>query len=297
MRELDRTQREWAIVELAEAQEGLVRHRQLSNLGLDKSAIGRRLGEARLHRKHRGVYTLGHRLLRPAGEWVAAVWAVPGCVLSHQSAAAFHGWIDCPDRFQHVSTIGKATSRDGLRVHRVATLHAVDVERHGLLAVTTPARTIVDLASVLPWPELRAIADRVRSLDLAAIRAAGSRASHRRGTITLRRLCERLEAHTKSEFERRYLRFCRRHGVPLPDAVNKPVKGYTADCTYDAPRIVVELDGRAFHARRDQMRADRRRDRKLLRGRFSTVRLVWEDLDADAAAETAADLVDILRTR
>lgn len=281
------------MVEMAERREGLLRHRQLLELGLDKSAIGRRLDSGILHRKHREVYTLGHRLLRPRGEWIAAVWAVPGCVLSHHSAAAFHGW-RTPCAVQHVTTIRAATSREGLVIHRVATLWSVDVERHADLAVTTPARTIVDLASVLTWPELRAIADRVRTLDVPEIRAAWERASHWRGAANIRRLCERLSAHTKSEFERRYLRFCKRHGVPLPDAVNERVGGVLADCHYEARRVVIELDGRAFHSRQDQMRADRRRDRKLLRAQVATVRLVWEDLDDDTAAETAADLRFIL---
>ncbi len=279
------------MVELAEAQEGLLRHRQLLAIGLDKSAIGRRLDAGILHRKHREVYTLGHRLLRPRGEWVAAVWAVPGCVLSHQSAAAFHGWIE-PGGVRHVTTINAGTSRGGLVVHRVRSLFAVDVEHHALLAVTTPARTIVDLASVLPWPKLRAIADRVRTLDVVAIREAWSRASHWAGAKNVRKLCDRLEAHTKSEFERRYLRFCKRHGVPLPEAVNGRAGGFLADCVYGT--TVVELDGRAFHSRQGEMRDDRRRDRKLLRRRVATVRLVWEDLDVDAAAETAADLIAIL---
>lgn len=280
-------------MQLAERQHGVLRHAQVLELGLTDDAIFSRLGTGRLHRRHRGVYTLGHRLLPARGEWVAAVWAVPGCVLSHQSAAAFHGWIE-PVVVQHVSTIRSAHSRKGLVVHRVATLYAVDVEHHPLLAVTCPARTIVDLASVLPWAELRAIADRVRTLDVAAIRAAAARSSHWRGAKNLRRLCERLEAHTKSEFERRYLRFCRRHGVPLPDAVNGRVGGYLADCVYASPAVVVELDGRAFHSRQGEMRADRRRDRKLLGRRVATARLVWEDLDDDVAAETATDLVAIL---
>ena len=111
MRESGSTQREWAIVELAEAQEGLLRHQQLLDLGLKKDAITRRLRSGRLHRKHHSVYTLGHRLLRPRGEWYAAVWAVPGCALSHQSAAEFYSWME-PIRWS-------STSRRFARRHRV----------------------------------------------------------------------------------------------------------------------------------------------------------------------------------
>lgn len=294
MHGLGSTGGDWALVGLAERQEGLMRHGQLNDLGLSDDAIFARLSTGRLHRRHRGVYTLGHRLLRPRGVWIAAVWAVPGCVLSHRSAAAFHGWIDAGAPIVHVTTIGRATSRGELRVHRVTSLFAADVEYHPHLAVTTPARTIVDLAAVLPWAELRAIADRIRHLDVAAIRAAQARAPGRPGARNVRRLLGRLEAHTRSELERRYLRFCRRHGVPLPDAVNVGVAGFLVDCRYERERMVVELDGRAFHARQDQMGSDRRRDRKILRARYAPVRLVWEDLDEENAAETVADLLDLL---
>lgn len=272
----------------------LLRHQQLLDLGLKKDAITRRLKSGRLHRKHQSVYTLGHRLLRPRGEWYAAVWAVPGCALSHQSAAAFHGWVEPDPVVQHVTTIRKASSREGLQVHRVTVLSIRDVRRVPGLAVTTPTRTIVDLATVLSWPELRAITDRVRTLDVRAIRAAQSRVPHRRGAKNVRRLCGRLEAHTKSEFERRYLRFCKRRGVPLPAAVNERVMGFLVDCHYERERVVVELDGRAFHRRQDQMAADRRRDRKLARAGYLTVRLVWEDLDDGTAPETAGDLRELL---
>ena len=291
----DSTVGDWALVALAERQEGLVTYEQLRRLGLTDDAIFARLRVGRLHRKHRGIYSLGHRLLRPRGAWFAAAWAVDGGVLSHQSAAAFYGWTDSPMAEQHVTTTGKSTSRPGLRVHRVTVLDERDVQHFPLVAVTRPARTIIDLAEVLPWTELRAIADRVRHLDVRAVRDAQARAPRRRGARDVRRLLGRLEAHTKSEFERRYLLFCRRQGVPLPDAMNQRVEGFLVDGHYEAQRVVVELDGRAFHARRDQMATDRRRDRKLLRARYAPVRLVWEDLDDDAARATTADLLDILQ--
>ena len=168
----DNTVGDWPLVELAERQEGLLRHGQLNDLGLSDDAIFARLSSGRLHRKRRGVYALGHRLQRSRGEWIAAVWAVPGSVLSHQSAAAFHGWTDSPAHVQHVTTIRHATSREGLCVHRVNALFSADIEHHGLLAVTTPARTLIDLAEVLPWGQLRAITDRIRHLDVSAVRAA-----------------------------------------------------------------------------------------------------------------------------
>lgn len=158
----DSTVGDWALVAVAERQEGLVRHEQLRSLGLSDDVIFDRVRAGRLHRRHRGVYSVGHRLLRPRGAWLAAAWAVPGGVLSHTSAAAFHGWLLEEVAVQHVTTTRRATSRPGLVVHRTRTFDERDVARHPLLAVTRPARTIVDLAEVVPWPELRAIADRGR---------------------------------------------------------------------------------------------------------------------------------------
>ena len=70
------------------------------------------------------------------------------------------------------------TSRPGLRVHRVSALYAADVQRDLFLAVTTPSRTLLDLATVLPYPQLRAAADRVRPMRAAR---GALRAPHRPG--------------------------------------------------------------------------------------------------------------------
>src|SRR5437762_8927214 len=76
------------IADLAERQHGVVAHRQLRGLGMGRGAIEHRLRELRLHRIHRGVYAVGHRILTPDGWCMAAVLAAgPGAVLSHYSAA------------------------------------------------------------------------------------------------------------------------------------------------------------------------------------------------------------------
>lgn len=285
---------EWPLVLLAERQEGLLRREQLEELGLSANAISRRLQAGRLHLRHRNVYCLGHRLLRPQGERLAAVWTVEGAVVSHLSAAAFHGWYPGELLTQHVTTTGRAASRDGLRVHRARRIDPRDIERRGHLVVTRAPRTVIDLAELLDYDELRPVVDRMRRFDVDAVRAAQQRVPGKRGAALVRRLCGRMEAHTRSEFERRYLCFCVAHGLPLPDAVNGREGEFLVDCRYEGPGVVVELDGRAFHLRPDQFKADRRRDRKLLVRRQSTVRLVWEDLDDEDAAETASDLRKIL---
>src|SRR5436190_6898160 len=77
------------VARLAGRQHGVVARRQLEAMGLSASAVGRWAAEGRLHRVHRGVYAVGHRVLTVDGRRMAAILAVGlGAVLSHASAAA-----------------------------------------------------------------------------------------------------------------------------------------------------------------------------------------------------------------
>jgi putative AbiEi antitoxin of type IV toxin-antitoxin system len=85
------------IAQLAERQHGVVARRQLLDLGLGRGAISERLACKRLHRVHRGVYAVGHRVISQRGWWMAAVLASgPDAVLSHRSAAALWGILERP---------------------------------------------------------------------------------------------------------------------------------------------------------------------------------------------------------
>jgi very-short-patch-repair endonuclease len=231
-------------------------------------------------------------VLRDEGRWQAALWACgEAVVLSHRSAAAYHGWnVRDPADTVHLSTTRTVRSRDDLVVHRVARLDRVDYHDGKRFPVTTIPRTLVDLADVLPWPQYRALADGLPRLDVTAIRSAQARAPKRVGRGLVTRLIDADDAHTKSEFERRFLRFARTHDVRRPDHLNHDVAGHKADAVYAAERLVVELDGRGYHERRAQMRADRRRDGDYQLAGYRIARFVWDDLHPDEAPATAARL-------
>jgi len=90
--EVSKSQLDRAIGELAERQHGVVTRAQLSELGVGRRAIDHRLELGRLRPVHRGVYTIGHRLLSRDGRRMAAVLACGrGAVLSHLAAAALWG--------------------------------------------------------------------------------------------------------------------------------------------------------------------------------------------------------------
>lgn len=287
----EHTVRERQLLARATGQFGVLHHDHLVAAGLTRGAIARRLASARLTRLHDEVYAFGHTALRDEGIWLAAQWACgDGAVLSHVTAAAFHGW-SLPDDLEttavHVTTTGSRRSRAGIVVHRVRRLDGVDVFGPDPFVVTTIPRTFVDLADVLTWAQYRAIADAQSSLRIDKIWEAQRRAPNRRGAPLVARLIEADDAHTKSEFERRFLRFLVAHGLPRPDGLNERIAGHKADCVYREARLVVELDGRAFHRRRAQMRADRARDTDYQLAGFRIMRLVWDDLHDDESSRTA----------
>jgi len=201
-----------------------------------------------------------------------------------------------PDETVHVTTPRgrRARSRLGLGVHRTRNLEPADVVTLGQIPVTRQPRTLLDLADIVPHRELRAVADAQRSLDADALRAAQARAPHKAGSPAIARLLEGGQRHTRSEFERRFLRFCTTCGVPLPDATNVMLAGHQVDALYVRRLLAVELDGRESHARRQQMRADRRRDADLQLAGHRVLRLVWEDLLPDEAPRTARRVLALL---
>ena len=102
----------------------------------------------RLEVVHRGVYALNAALLTREGRWLAAVLAIgPDAVLSHRSAAAF--WrirTDAPCNSRRHNHLKAAAAR-GVLLHCLPFASDEVMIEHGI-PVTTPARTLLDLASV-----------------------------------------------------------------------------------------------------------------------------------------------------
>ncbi len=155
-------------------------------------------------------------------------------------------------------------------------------------------RTIIDVADVAPWDDVRGAVDALRWFSPSQLRAAQRRTPGRRGRGTIQRLLDADEAHTKSELERRFLIFLRRHGLPRPDGLNVWVAGLKADCLYAEARLVVELDGRSYHRRRGQMAADRLRDERYQLAGNRIQRFLWDDFHPAAEDVTAQRLTAML---
>jgi len=264
---------------------------QLYSLGLSETQVATRARNGWLHRIHRGVYGVGHLRLTPAGRWMAAVLACgTGAVLSHQSAAELLGVRQSGVDESASSAIDVAIPsqrgvrvRPGLIVHRIPTLRAEETTTKDAIPVTTAARTILDLAIVLPKRQLERAIDEAERLslcdddDLAAVAAAHA---GRAGAGELARL---LKAHrigstaTRSELEERFLAVCRSHRLPQP-AVNVALLDYVVDFLWPVAKLVVEVDGHASHGTRRAFQADRDRDGRLAVAGYHVLRFTWWDV-------------------
>jgi very-short-patch-repair endonuclease len=260
----------------------VVTRAQLLRTGLDSKGISRRAGDGRLHRLHRGVYAVGHPVLVPNGRRLAAVLACgPGAALSHGSAAALHGLWRSSGRMHVTVPRGGPHTGDGITVHRTRRLDPADVTAIEGIAVTTVARTALDLAEHSNPRMLMALlerADELELFDLREITACIDRNPGRRGITPLREALD-LDMPGESELQRRFLRLCRDAGLPEPER-EVQLGAYRADFFWPRASLVVETDGRSFHDRRAAFESDRERDLDLAAAGIRTLRVTWRMLTA-----------------
>src|SRR5215213_4104627 len=143
------------IAAVAGRQHGVITTAQLRAAGLTDAAMYKRVAAGRLHPLYRGVYAAGHDRLSQEGRWMAATLAAgPGAALSHEAAAKH--WKIWRRKVTGIDVIvpGQRRARDGVTVHRTRNLDARDVTVHQGIPITTPARTLVDLATTLTAHQL-----------------------------------------------------------------------------------------------------------------------------------------------
>lgn len=156
------------------------------------------------------------------------------------------------------------------------------------LPVTTPERTIVDLAATTR----EALLDRIVSFAVADGLVDLPRLEKlfvslaRKGKPGVRRLRRILElsnqASPESELEVRFLEIIRRSSLPLPTSQFPapwlaPIEG-RVDFAYPEARLLIEVDGRRWHSDEAAFMRDRQRDNLAQLAGWRTLRFTWKDL-------------------
>jgi hypothetical protein len=288
---------EQRVAALAGRQRGYVTRQQLLDLGLSRDAVTYRLRKGGLIRVHAGVYAVGHLPATGADRAYAAVLACgPGAVLSHGTAGCLWG-LDKRWRTPIEVIVKTARRRPGIRTHR-ATLTRRDVRRHNGIRVTSPARTLLDIAPRLTEKALRrAVSDLriARHLRLADLADLLTRCPNTHGAALLKPFVDVPRGPTRSELEDAFGDLSARFGLPRAE-LNTRAAGFEVDALFEAERLIVELDGWDFHGSREAFESDRDRDADTLAAGFETVRITWERLKGDPEKE-AARLHAILAAR
>jgi very-short-patch-repair endonuclease len=279
---------ESSIRDVASRRRHLITRRELEAIGLSNGAITRRVAAGRLHRKYQGVYAVGRSDLPIEGELLAAALAIgEDAVLSHFAAAVLWGfWTKLPSSPIDVTVQRRVRSRKRIRVH-VAPTPRSDVTRCRSVPVTTPARTIVDLADILRSDKaLRRTVHEAESMRLvspARLRAQLERSPSQR----VAKLVATGRRPTRSELEDAVDELLTRNGL-RPPQTNVIVAGFEVDFFYPEQGLVIEADGARYHDTAIRQGQDRNKQ-AILEGRgLRVLRLRWEDTRPESEARTVA---------
>jgi len=217
-------------------------------------------------------------------------------VLSHRSAARLWRLLPFGAESVDVTCPEAEVERNGITGHR-SLLRADEWLRHDAIPVTSPFRTIFDLAAVVPMREVerafheaeaRQLTDRI-SLPILLERYPG-----RRGARNLRALLEARQPGgiTRNEIEEAFVALVDRYGLPRPRMnAALAIRGrfFEIDALWERDRVAAELDSRSIHGTHKKFESDRLRDRILVAEGWWTVHVTWRQLQEEPA-EIAADL-------
>jgi hypothetical protein len=189
--------------------------------------------------------------------------------------------------------------RRGLEVQRHVLL-PVDTTAVAGLAVTSAARTLVDLAERFSETYLIVVGDAILRMGLetpATLASAVTRAAGRRGIVTARRALPRLDGRSKSPPESELRVRIEDEGMPrpVPNADVFDELGCfiaTTDLLCERARIAIEYDGER-HRGEKQFERDLARDQLLSRAGYHVLRAGKRDLKPNATLfyDTLRDLL------
>jgi hypothetical protein len=271
------------IAEIASSPHGVVTRKRLLRKGVSPEQIRARLQRGSLSQEHPGIYRVGHRAPSVEARYLAAVLACgDGAILIARPAGFLWGVIKgTPPRPDVVALVKRRIQ--GVATHRVRRIHAEDATKCRGVPVTTVARTLVDLAGVLPEQLL------ARACHEAEVRhqttpdqveAVLARLPTRPGARILRGILHGEIHVTLSRLEGAFLALLRREGLPLPET-NRPASGRRVDCRWPEFRLTVELDSYRYHRSRHAWEADRRREREAHARGDEFRRYTWGDVFED----------------
>ncbi|HJR19046.1 MAG TPA: type IV toxin-antitoxin system AbiEi family antitoxin domain-containing protein [Actinomycetota bacterium] len=294
------------IARLAASQHGAFTRDQAMSAGGTKDAIHRRVKRGRWER-------IAPRVYRVAGSvptWRQSV--LVACLAWGDRTAASHRggaplWrIAGFDPGPVELTVPRNRHRAGPGLVHRGVLAAVDVTVLDSIPVTTPARTLIDLASVVPFEMMEEALDdalrrRIVSISRMRWRLDALARPGRPGIAAMRRLLNHRDPSAPvpdSVFERRLLGLLRRARLPEPILHHAILddRGRLAgivDFAYPEARLAIEADGFRWHSGRVPWERDRARLNRLTLLGWRIIHVTWTNLTT-RPAEVVGQIRDVL---
>lgn len=295
-----------AMAIIAAEQDQFFARRQVHQHGGDYSLVARRLRSKRWQAWTDDVFSHAGVTLSPRGELrIALLHMGAAAIAGYQSGAALLG---APKSALAPPTLvvphGTHHACPGATIHQTRLMPDPVVVAG--MPCTPASRTLLDLAAVLDAVALGRVIDdfvarRLTSLPALVSGLEWSERHRRPGAPTLRRALEgRTHGYvpTGSELERMLDAILLTIPGVLPEKeVSLRGRGtlpHRVDRLVRQPPLIIEADGRLWHARLEQMETDRQRDRRALKLGFPTVRYGWWEL-VNNPVEVRRELMELLR--
>ncbi|MEX1124784.1 MAG: type IV toxin-antitoxin system AbiEi family antitoxin domain-containing protein [Acidimicrobiia bacterium] len=279
------------IVELAIENGGSVTSAEAQALGASREWLARRTADGWLEKVGHSTYLL------PGADsaWKATLAAAChrlGAVVSHESAAQIHRMPGLRKGLLIISVPVRRSNRyPGVIVRQKTDLSPEQLTTNSGLAVTTPARTVIDLAQFLGTKRLAKLVDATVADGLTSYESLNILFEHlaRRGKPGTRQLravlSDRGAGPTVSTtvLEDRMINLIERSGLPLPTSQFSPpwltATNGRVDFAYLEQRLVIEGDSRRWHTLADAFLTDRERDNLAQLAGWRVLRFTWWDVE------------------
>ncbi len=276
---------------------GLITRAIAERLGLSPRAWYRAIATGRLIPLFPGVCRLPGAPRSRDQAILAAAWAVgSGGMASHISAAQL--WVDHSSSSELVDVAvarrGRHPSLEGVVLHRPTDLRNFQRTMRGVIPVTTPLRTLIDLGAVASTDEVYSVMEKIIIARLARPQAIfnalhGHAKQGRTGVVALRAALDRYPLALKiadSTMETKMQELANRFGLPAM-TFHERILGWEVDFRIDGTPIVLECDGRQHDLDPKQFERDRVRDAELLSAGWVVLRFTWNQLTKQPAKVAA----------
>lgn len=280
------------IAATAAKQLGLIKREQALGLGASPRVIDRRCAKRLWIRIHRGVYRIAGTPRTYHQSLLAACMAASGedrpAFASHHSAGVLWLFPDfVPGPIEITIPRGASFRASGVEVHLSRNCESQQWTRIGPIPVTTPARTLIDIAAISSKDRLESALDfalRKELVWLSGMQRLLEDPVPLAGTAALRKfVAERQPGIILwSDLETKFFRFCARNRLPKPVSqfqVTLP-GGSPAfiDFAYPELMIAIETDGYESHSGKIKWMSDMARANDLIAIGWTVLRFSWDDV-------------------